>query len=138
MTVNSVTATPSAAATASTASTAASSTAGATLNYNDFLQLLIAQLKNQDPTQPTDSTQFMSQLATFSEVEQTANSNSKLDSLLTSSALAQADTVIGHTVTSADGQTSGEVVSVKITANGPLATLKGGATLLLGSGVTVR
>ena len=118
MTVNSVTATPSAAATASTASTAASSTAGATLNYNDFLQLLIAQLKNQDPTQPTDSTQFMSQLATFSEVEQTANSNSKLDSLLTSSALAQADTVIGHTVTSPDGQTSGEVVSVKITTNG--------------------
>ena len=137
MTVNSVTATPSAAATASTASTAASSTAGATLNYNDFLQLLIAQLKNQE-TQPTDSTQFMSQLATFSEVEQTANSNSKLDSLLTSSALAQADTVIGHTVTSPDGQTSGEVVSVKITTNGPLATLKGGATLLLGSGVTVR
>ena len=137
MTVSSVTATPPARATASTASTATSSAAGATLNYNDFLQLLIAQLKNQE-TQPTDSTQFMSQLATFSEVEQTANSNSKLDSLLTSSALAQADTVIGHTVTSPDGQTSGEVVSVKITANGPLATLKGGATLLLGSGVTVR
>jgi flagellar basal-body rod modification protein FlgD len=35
-----------------------------------FLQLLVAQLKNQDPMNPTDSTQFVSQLAQFSELEQ--------------------------------------------------------------------
>jgi flagellar basal-body rod modification protein FlgD len=35
-----------------------------------FLQLLVAQLKNQDPLSPTDSTQFVSQLAQFSELEQ--------------------------------------------------------------------
>ena len=35
-----------------------------------FLQLLVAQLKNQDPLNPTDSTQFVSQLAQFSELEQ--------------------------------------------------------------------
>jgi len=134
MTVSSVSATPSATTAAATAVPPATDP---TLNYNDFLQLLIAQLKNQDPTQPMDSTQFMSQLATFSEVEQSVATNSKLDSLLTSSALAQADSVIGHTVTSSDGKTSGEVVSVKITTNGPLATLKGGGTLLLGSGVSI-
>jgi flagellar basal-body rod modification protein FlgD len=35
-----------------------------------FLNLLVAQLKNQDPMNPTDSTQFVSQLAQFSELEQ--------------------------------------------------------------------
>ena len=35
-----------------------------------FLQLLVAQIKNQDPTQPMDSTAFLSQLAQFSQLEQ--------------------------------------------------------------------
>ena len=35
-----------------------------------FLQLLVAQIKNQDPLNPTDSVQFVSQLAQFSELEQ--------------------------------------------------------------------
>ena len=38
-----------------------------TLDYNAFLQLLIAQMKNQDPTKPMDSAQYMAQLASFSE-----------------------------------------------------------------------
>src|SRR4051794_24682037 len=136
MTVGSVTAT-SAAASATTAS-AAKSADPSTLDYHAFMQLLIAQLKAQDPTKPMDSAQFMTQLATFSEVEQSVATNAKLDSLLTSSALAQADSVIGRTVTSPDGTTSGEVVSVKITSDGPLATLKGGSELLLGAGVVIR
>ncbi len=39
-------------------------------NENTFLQLLIAQIKNQDPTQPIDSTAFITQLAQFSQLEQ--------------------------------------------------------------------
>ncbi len=41
-----------------------------TLDYNSFLKLLTAQMKFQDPTKPTDATQFVSQLASFSSVEQ--------------------------------------------------------------------
>jgi flagellar basal-body rod modification protein FlgD len=56
---------------ASTSATAASSLAGASApNEQMFLQLLVAQLKNQDPMSPTDGTQFVSQLAQFSELEQ--------------------------------------------------------------------
>ena len=134
---------------ATTATTATNtSTAGAsstnkaagidnTLNYNEFLNLLVAQLKNQDPTNPTDPTQFVAQLASFSAVEQALNTNSKLDSLLTQSAISQAGAVIGKTVTSADGLTSGQVASVVITSSGPQATLTNGTSISLGSGITI-
>ena len=135
MTVGSVTA---ASATPKPTTAATAKAAGASsLDYHAFLQLLIAQLKTQDPTKPMDSAQFMQQLATFSQVEQSVTTNTKLNSLLTSSALAQADSIIGRIVTSPDGKTSGEVLSVKITSDGPLATLKGGGELLLGAGVVV-
>ncbi len=107
------------------------------LDYNAFLKLLIAQLKNQDPTKPMDSTQFVAQLATFSQVEQSIAANNKLDSLLTASALSLADSVIGRTVTSADGEVSGMVASVSITGDGPVATLENGDQVALGAGVTI-
>jgi flagellar basal-body rod modification protein FlgD len=47
----------------------AAATQGA-VNSEVFLQLLIAQIKNQDPLNPTDSVQYVSQLAQFSELEQ--------------------------------------------------------------------
>lgn len=39
-------------------------------NEDTFLQLLVAQIQNQDPTQPIDSTTFLTQLASFSQLEQ--------------------------------------------------------------------
>jgi len=39
-------------------------------NENTFLQLLVAQIQNQDPTQPVDSSTFLTQLAEFSQLEQ--------------------------------------------------------------------
>jgi flagellar basal-body rod modification protein FlgD len=46
-----------------------------------FLQLLVAQLKNQDPTQPQDGTQFVSELATFSSVQQELQMTQDLNSI---------------------------------------------------------
>jgi len=122
----------------STTDTTSSTNPLGKLDANAFLQLLIAQLKNQDPTKPMDSTQFVSQLATFTQVQESVTTNSKLDSLLTASALTLGDAAIGHTVTSADGATSGVVTSVKITSDGPVATLDNGDTLTLGDGVTIQ
>lgn len=73
---NSMTNVPGAiSATQSSAPTSSDSTAGGTgLSTMDtestFLQLLVAQLQNQDPSQPQDGTQFVSELAQFSSVEQ--------------------------------------------------------------------
>jgi flagellar basal-body rod modification protein FlgD len=116
-----------------TTSTETSSTA----TYDNFLKLLMTQMKNQDPTEPMKSTDYMAQLATFSQVEQTVKSNSKLDALLASSALSQADSVIGRTVTTADGKISGQVSSVTITSEGAVAKLTGGDQILLGPGIIV-
>ncbi|MEH3147177.1 MAG: flagellar hook assembly protein FlgD [Methylobacterium frigidaeris] len=134
-----VTATNAAATTTATAATAtkAGSAAVSSLGSDAFLKLLLAQLKNQDPTKPMDSTDYMGQLATFSEVEQSTKMNQKLDSLLSSSYLSQADGIIGRTVTSADGTITGAVSSVKLTSDGAMAQLANGKELLLGSGVVV-
>lgn len=50
-------------------------------NENTFLKLLVAQLKNQDPQNPTDGTQFVSQLAQFSGLEQTMELKQDVESI---------------------------------------------------------
>jgi flagellar basal-body rod modification protein FlgD len=84
-----------------------------------------------------DPTQSISQIATFSQVEQQIQTNTTLSSMLTTQALSQADSVIGHTITSADGQTSGTVTSVTVNSSGATATLTTGKTISLASGVTI-
>lgn len=121
------------------ANTSANTNAASTANvdYQSFLKLLVAQMQNQDPTAPMDATQYVSQLATFSQVEQTIQTNNKLDSLLQSSVLSQAGNIIGLKVTSADGETSGVVKSVKLYSDGMMATLENGKELAIGPGVTI-
>ncbi len=101
-------------------------TKNSTLNYNDFLKLMVAQLRNQDPLNPTDSTEYMSQIAQFSSVEQGINTNAKLDQLLVISNISQASTMIGLSLTSADGSVSGVVTSVRIDSSGSTAILNNG------------
>ena len=60
-------------------------------------------MKNQDPTKPMDSAQFVAQLASFSSVEQAVKTNAKLDAMMSALALSQAEGFIGRTIISADG-----------------------------------
>jgi flagellar basal-body rod modification protein FlgD len=128
-------------ATAATNSAATTKTNAATdkktVDYDAFLKLFMAQLKNQDPTAPEDPSAFVAQLANFSIVEQSTKMNAKLDSLMSLSALSQADNMIGRTVTSADGKTSGVVASLRATSNGAVAVLEGGKEVTLGEGVKI-
>ena len=109
----------------------------ATATYENFLKLLMAQMKNQDPTEPMKSTEYMSQLATFSQVEQTVKDQHQ----------ARCPSDFGcahpggwcHRPYGFDRRrkVSGEVISVVITNEGAVAKLKGGEALLLGPGVVV-
>ncbi|MCK0168880.1 flagellar hook assembly protein FlgD [Jannaschia sp. S6380] len=72
-------------ATAPTASArppASSGAASATSDFDMFLTLLTAQIRNQDPLQPADSTEYTAQLATFSNVEQSVQTNDLLGQMI--------------------------------------------------------
>ena len=114
-----------------------SSTTSAGLNYDAFLKLLTAQMQYQDPTKPMDATQFVAQLASFSNVEQAIKTNNKLDSLLVSQSLMQVDGLIDKYVTSMDGKITGQIKEVHIYANGTVVKLDSGKELLLDAGVKI-
>jgi flagellar basal-body rod modification protein FlgD len=82
--------------TPSSSTTSASSTTNALGNEQVFLQLLVAQIQNQDPLNPTDSTTFMTQLAQFSDLEQLININQSVG---------QIDVAVGGTTTSQQSTT---------------------------------
>jgi flagellar basal-body rod modification protein FlgD len=138
MAVDAVNSAAAAAAAAAATQSASNAAKAATVDYDAFLKLLVAQLKNQDPTNPTDSAEFMAQLASFSNVEQGIKMNTKLDGMITSLALTQADGLIGKTVISSDGKISGVVDSVRIVSGGAVAVLTNGKELPLEAGITVK
>jgi flagellar basal-body rod modification protein FlgD len=87
------------AATTTGATNAATNSASSSVdgvNEQMFLNLLVAQLKNQDPMNPTDSTQFVSQLAQFSELEQVIGIRGDIETQMN-----------GTTATSSNSGTSG-------------------------------
>jgi flagellar basal-body rod modification protein FlgD len=75
-------------ATQSTGSTGTSTSSSATggigqlTNESTFLQLLVAQIQNQDPMNPTDSIQFVGQLVSFSQLEQLLSINQNMQTLV--------------------------------------------------------
>ncbi len=83
-------------------STGSSGTAGSqTLGQNEFLKLMMAQLKNQDPTKPLDPSQFVGQLAQFSTVTGIQNMQTSIDGLVTSMRSSQVlggSSLVGRTV----------------------------------------
>lgn len=96
------------------------------VSQNTFLTLLITQLKNQDPMNPQDSSQFVSQLASFSSLEQMTQVNTKMETVLENSVVS----MIGHTVTVADsttqsGYSQGTVQGIVYYSDGPAIVVNG-------------
>lgn len=91
---------------------------------DNFMKLLVAQLKYQDPMNPADSTQFLAQTAQFTQVEKLADLDTKITAVLANSQNSMAAGLIGDTVTMGAGGTApdvtGIVTSMRLTADGPL------------------
>lgn len=105
-----------------TTKTPSSSSSGSSndLGKSDFMNLLLAELKNQDPTQPMDNSQFLAQTAQFNVLEQMQTLNTSMTSLLTAQQLGQASGLIGKTVEATDA--NNKVVTGAVTG----ATMESG------------
>lgn len=99
------------------ASSAASTAVSNSLDKNAFLKILCAELSNQDPLNSTDNTQYISQLAQFSALEQSENSNETITNLLNSQRITEGSMLIGKNVSfniDADNCVNEVVKSVKV------------------------
>jgi flagellar basal-body rod modification protein FlgD len=98
------------------------------LNKDQFLQLLVAQLKNQDPMSPVGSQEFMSQMAAFSTLEQVTNmavANEEQNQMM---AINQSLSLVGHNVTyvkEGESLAEGKVESVDFGEEGFSLTING-------------
>jgi flagellar basal-body rod modification protein FlgD len=126
---------------ASSAAGSASAAAGVTLGGTDFLTLMLAQLKNQDPTSPIDSNAFLTQLAQLSEVQGITSLNTSfagLSNSLVSSQALQASSLLGHqalvsssTATLTSGGTVTGAVAVPQTSSQVVVDVSNGAGVLV-------
>ena len=97
------------------------------LGKDEFLQLLVAQMKNQDPLNPTDSSQSIAQMAQFSSLEQMQNLNTTMTSMQnyqTANTLVNNAVMIGKTVsaiTSTGNMVSGVINAVGVSGDGVTA-----------------
>jgi flagellar basal-body rod modification protein FlgD len=109
------------------------------LGKNDFLKLMVAQLQAQNPLEPSNGTEYISELAQFSQLEQTTNLAQSSTQSAAAQRVAQAVALIGHTVSYTDNSTgatrSGPVQSVEITTEGATLTVEGTTGIEL-AGVT--
>ncbi|HWB10040.1 MAG TPA: flagellar hook capping FlgD N-terminal domain-containing protein [Pirellulales bacterium] len=129
-------------ASGASSSTGANSTTSSTdkltsITPDDFLQLLITQLKNQDPLNPTSSDQILQQISLIDNIEATTNLSSSLNSVATDQGFQAASGLIGMQVQGVDSNgnpVSGTVDSASF-SNG-VASLNVGSQTMPLSGIS--
>lgn len=98
------------------------------LDFQSLLQIILTQLTYQDPLKPVDNTEFVSQLAQFSQLQQTQTLNDQITSLLSAQAATQATGLLGRTIdmTGNDATTtvSGQVTAISFSSGAPQLTIK--------------
>jgi flagellar basal-body rod modification protein FlgD len=105
-----------------------SSTPSNPLGQNAFLQLMMTQLKDQDPLNPSDPTQYLGELAQMTSVEQQTNIAQSMTQSVSEQNATTALSLLGHTVSYVDsnGNTqTGLVQKVDFTGSGPALTVAG-------------
>jgi flagellar basal-body rod modification protein FlgD len=98
------------------------------IDQDTFMKLLVAQLKYQDPSNPTDPSQFLSQTAQFTEVEKLGALSTLSQQVLDATTSQSATSMVGRTVTFKDvaGAThTGQVSAVSLGAKMPNLTIDG-------------
>ena len=109
------------------------------LSTNEFLDLMLTSLQDQDPLDPSsqDPTQYLTELAQMTSVEQETDTAQNTEDTAQSQSVSQAIGLIGDSVTYIDqttgDQITGTVNSVQITSSGPTLTVDGTSGISLGT-----
>jgi flagellar basal-body rod modification protein FlgD len=116
-----------------TAPTATTTTQNAGISQDDFLRILLTQLRFQDPLKPIDNQQFVAQLAQFSALEINRQQSEKIDTLLTIQGADQAVGLLGRTVdvATAAGSVTGVVGAISFASGEPRLTIRTASTTLV-------
>jgi flagellar basal-body rod modification protein FlgD len=127
--------------TSSTAAGSAAAAATAGLGQDAFFKLLVTQMQNQDPLSPVSATDFVTQLAQFSQVSGMQTLNANVSQLLTLQQMSQGANLIGKQITYAvPGKTlpgSGVVNSLQV-GNGAVNLVVGNQTVALNQVQTIK
>lgn len=99
------------------------------LDFQSMLQIILTQLKFQDPLQPLDNFQFVSQLGQFAQLQQSQSLNDQITTLLSGQAAAQATGLLGKTIdalstTGSTSTTTGQVTAVSFPNGTPQLTIQ--------------
>lgn len=115
--------------TAAANTTTAASTGMDGLDKNAFINLLLTQLKYQDPMNPMDNQDMIAQLAQFSALEQSQQLNTKMDSLSTTMADTKATSLLGHKIivqgVDDEKPITGTVTAIMYDGTTPMAVVNG-------------
>lgn len=108
------------------------------LDFQALLSIILTQLTYQDPLKPVDNFQFVSQLAQFSQLQQSQSLNDQVTALLAAQGATQATGLLGRTIDFvASGSTlSGKVESVSFTSGQPTVAIRTEAGQVI-SGVSI-
>lgn len=85
------------------------------LDSSDFMKLLATQMSNQDPLKPMDDTAFVSQMASFTALEQTNTLVTNSNSMLWNQSVVTANSCLGKTVTVLTGETNSDGTAATVT-----------------------
>jgi len=114
------------------------------MGQTEFLNLLVTQMRNQDPLKPVSDTEFIAQMAQFTSLEQTKEMSSDVQELRQSYALTQGTSLLGKTVKVATGEnenqvfTKGIVTDLEVNKDGDVSLILNNRAYALESVIAVN
>jgi flagellar basal-body rod modification protein FlgD len=108
---------------------------GFNLQPSDFLNMMITELQNQDPTKPTSSSDLLSQMSQIGQLQSATTLQTSLQSMVLQNSISSAGNLIGKSVQGMDDQNNtinGLVTSVRVESNQVMLELDSGKSLQLG------
>ncbi|MGN6504672.1 MAG: flagellar hook capping FlgD N-terminal domain-containing protein [Tepidisphaeraceae bacterium] len=126
----------------SNGTTSTSSTANKSLNLQatDFIKMMITQLQNQDPTEPTKSSDLLAQMSQIGQLQSSTQLQSSLQTLTLQNSLSSAGSMIGKAVTGKDANgadLAGTVTGVKVDSGQINLQLDSGSTMSLSNVLSI-